>query len=273
MSKKWQQMVHHPALWRFHCLQLTATDPMPLRPPSTAEGWCVSPKLYCEASSDCRTGSRYIGHCTTANPISTMHSHNAYVSFKVTPTFALLFSFEVHLNFTFLIALLRSSPPGKRLISGSYDETIRFWDIETGEMKKCLQVKKPVSCVDFLVEEGLYTDYFPLWASVDDVSQRSLSLDSMTLGKSRLECLWLFYSHPEKKQTSPSVLVCHIHPATATCWPLERDPSCRTLVAESRLGWCGQGACVLGLAGRDEDCAVWTADDCERWGADRGCCC
>lgn len=43
---------------------------------------------------------------------------------------------------------------GKRLISGSYDETIRFWDIDTGEMKKCLQVKKPVSCVDFLADEG-----------------------------------------------------------------------------------------------------------------------
>ena len=43
---------------------------------------------------------------------------------------------------------------GKRLISGSYDETIRFWDIETGEMKKCIAVKKPVSCVDFLAEEG-----------------------------------------------------------------------------------------------------------------------
>jgi pyrimidine and pyridine-specific 5'-nucleotidase len=43
---------------------------------------------------------------------------------------------------------------GKRLISGSYDETIRFWDVDTGEMKKCLNVKKPVSCVDFLAEEG-----------------------------------------------------------------------------------------------------------------------
>lgn len=51
---------------------------------------------------------------------------------------------------------------GKRLISGSYDETIRFWDIETGEMKKCLQVKKPVSCVDFLAEEGtVYIHVFP----------------------------------------------------------------------------------------------------------------
>lgn len=45
---------------------------------------------------------------------------------------------------------------GKRLISGSYDETIRFWDIETGELKKCLQVKKPVSCVDFLADEGVF---------------------------------------------------------------------------------------------------------------------
>src|SRR5882724_11271248 len=43
---------------------------------------------------------------------------------------------------------------GKRLISGSYDETIRFWDVDTGEQKKCLQVKKPVSCIDFLSEEG-----------------------------------------------------------------------------------------------------------------------
>lgn len=45
---------------------------------------------------------------------------------------------------------------GKRLISGSYDETIRFWNIETGQMTKCLQVKKPVSCIDFLHEEGMY---------------------------------------------------------------------------------------------------------------------
>lgn len=41
---------------------------------------------------------------------------------------------------------------GKRLISGSYDETIRVWDVETGQEKKCLQVKKPVSCLDFLPE-------------------------------------------------------------------------------------------------------------------------
>jgi WD40 repeat protein len=56
-----------------------------------------------------------------------------------------------HTNFCTTL-LLR----GKRLISGSYDETIRFWDVETGEMKKCLQVKKPVSCVDFLADEEVF---------------------------------------------------------------------------------------------------------------------
>lgn len=45
---------------------------------------------------------------------------------------------------------------GKRLLSGSYDGTIRFWDVETGAVKKCLGVKKPVSCVDWLAEEDVF---------------------------------------------------------------------------------------------------------------------
>lgn len=39
VSKKWQEAVHIPALWRFHCLRITSTDPIPLRAPSTPEGW------------------------------------------------------------------------------------------------------------------------------------------------------------------------------------------------------------------------------------------
>jgi hypothetical protein len=73
---------------------------------------------------------------------------------------------------------------GKRLISGSYDETIRFWDIETGELKKCLQVKKPVSCVDFLAEEGKNC---AVHCSEDYLAyrgvQRCLSLGSTMLGR------------------------------------------------------------------------------------------
>jgi pyrimidine and pyridine-specific 5'-nucleotidase len=36
---KWQKLVHDPALWRAHCLTLTSTDPVPLRPPSNPEEW------------------------------------------------------------------------------------------------------------------------------------------------------------------------------------------------------------------------------------------
>lgn len=39
VSKKWQAMVHHPVIWRYHCLRVTATDPTPLKPPAEPEGW------------------------------------------------------------------------------------------------------------------------------------------------------------------------------------------------------------------------------------------
>jgi pyrimidine and pyridine-specific 5'-nucleotidase len=39
VSHKWQKLVHSPALWRAHCLTLTSTDPVPLRPPARPEEW------------------------------------------------------------------------------------------------------------------------------------------------------------------------------------------------------------------------------------------
>jgi pyrimidine and pyridine-specific 5'-nucleotidase len=39
VSKKWQESVHHPALWRYHCLKITATDPIPLKRPARPDGW------------------------------------------------------------------------------------------------------------------------------------------------------------------------------------------------------------------------------------------
>jgi F-box-like len=47
VSKKWSAMVRHPAIWRYHCLALTTTDPVPLRPPSKPEDWCVSSGVEC----------------------------------------------------------------------------------------------------------------------------------------------------------------------------------------------------------------------------------
>ncbi|PCH38898.1 hypothetical protein WOLCODRAFT_140990 [Wolfiporia cocos MD-104 SS10] len=122
VSKKWQEMMHMPVLWRYHCLRLTATDPIPLRPPAKPEGW---EPLY-------------------------RSLHHRETNFRNALPQSVRF-LNGHTNYCTTL-LLR----GKRLISGSYDETIRFWDIETGEMKKCLQVKKPVSCVDFLAEEEVF---------------------------------------------------------------------------------------------------------------------
>ncbi|KAG5650231.1 hypothetical protein H0H81_000244, partial [Sphagnurus paluster] len=122
VSQQWKTMVHHPALWRYHCLRLTATDPMPVKPPPTPEGW---EPLY--RSLHHRESNFHHG---LPQKLRFLHGHTNFCT----------------------TLLLR----GKRLISGSYDETIRFWDIDTGEMRKCLQVKKPVSCVDFLAEEEVF---------------------------------------------------------------------------------------------------------------------
>ncbi|KAH9896800.1 hypothetical protein C8Q73DRAFT_757283 [Cubamyces lactineus] len=122
VSKKWQEVVHLPAIWRYHCLRITAMDPMPLKPPAKPEGW---EPLY-----------------------RSLHHRESNFRHALPQSIRFL---NGHTNYCTTL-LLR----GKRLISGSYDETIRFWDIETGEMKKCLQVKKPVSCVDFLADEEVF---------------------------------------------------------------------------------------------------------------------
>ncbi|KAI0777628.1 hypothetical protein BD413DRAFT_184487 [Trametes elegans] len=122
VSKKWQEVVHAPAIWRYHCLRITAMDPIPLKPPAKPEGW---EPLY-----------------------RSLHHRESNFRHALPQSVRFL---NGHTNYCTTL-LLR----GKRLISGSYDETIRFWDIETGEMKKCLQVKKPVSCVDFLADEEVF---------------------------------------------------------------------------------------------------------------------
>ncbi|RDX41621.1 hypothetical protein OH76DRAFT_1489321 [Lentinus brumalis] len=122
VSRKWQEVVHLPVLWRYHCLRITAMDPLPLKPPAKPEGWEPLYRSLHHRESNFRHG--------LAQSVRFLNGHTNYCT----------------------TLLLR----GKRLISGSYDETIRFWDIETGEMKKCLQVKKPVSCVDFLVDEEVF---------------------------------------------------------------------------------------------------------------------
>jgi hypothetical protein len=69
VNKKWQELVHHPALWRYHCLKITATDPMPVKPPAKSDGWLVCRVFSYTILEEC-LGSRCTVLCTTGNPIS-----------------------------------------------------------------------------------------------------------------------------------------------------------------------------------------------------------
>lgn len=147
VSKKWYAMVHHASVWRYHCLRVTANDPVPLKWPDDDTGWFP---LY-----------RSLHH---------LHSNLA----NALPQ-SILF-LNGHTNFVTTLIL-----KGRRLVSGSYDETIRFWELpERGvgvgmnaaairvsggsqmdvdglaQCKKVLRVGKVVSCIDWLIEEEVF---------------------------------------------------------------------------------------------------------------------
>jgi hypothetical protein len=81
---------------------------------------------------------------------------------------ALLFLAPSHTTFTTML-LLRVC----RLISGSYNGTIHFCDVPTGELLCCLEVEKPVSCVDYLAGEGT-AFHLLFFEFVDDVLHRGV---------------------------------------------------------------------------------------------------
>jgi pyrimidine and pyridine-specific 5'-nucleotidase len=90
-SQAWNALSHDPAIWRHHCLVLTRTDPTPVRAPPEPEGWeALYRSLYH------REQNWNLGLC---QKIRFFKGHTGFVT----------------------TLLLR----GKRLISGSYDETIR----------------------------------------------------------------------------------------------------------------------------------------------------
>ncbi|KAJ7472414.1 hypothetical protein B0H11DRAFT_1729563, partial [Mycena galericulata] len=123
VSRRWAALTRLPELWRHHCLRLTRGDPHPPTPPASPAGWLP---LY-------RALARREGNLASGTPQ------------------ALRFLTPAHTTFTTTL-LLR----GRRLISGSYDGTIRFWDVPKGEMVRCLEVGKPVSCVDYLAGEEVF---------------------------------------------------------------------------------------------------------------------
>uniref|UniRef100_A0A0W0EY18 F-box domain-containing protein n=1 Tax=Moniliophthora roreri TaxID=221103 RepID=A0A0W0EY18_MONRR len=142
ISKTWYNVVHHPSLWRYHSLRLTATSSSPLNPPSTPEGWFPLYKSLHHLQSN-------LLHALPQR-ITFLTGHTGFVT----------------------VLMLR----GRRLMSGSYDESIRFWELPRGqkggvglggdgeggewvkgaECKKVLKVGKVVSCVDWLIDEEVF---------------------------------------------------------------------------------------------------------------------
>ncbi|KAF5356596.1 hypothetical protein D9758_008236 [Tetrapyrgos nigripes] len=141
VSKKWHAIVYHFTVWRYHCLRVTADDPVPLKYPTNEDGWYP---LY-------RALHHLHSNLANALPQSILFLHG-------------------HTNFVTTLTLR-----GRRLISGSYDESIRFWELpERGVgvgmsaaaldssmtaaavCKKVLKVGKVVSCVDWLIEEEVF---------------------------------------------------------------------------------------------------------------------
>ncbi|KAK7023131.1 WD-repeats-region domain-containing protein [Favolaschia claudopus] len=123
VNRRWAALTRLPDLWRHHCLRLTRGDPHPPTPPETPAGWLPLYRALARREGNFRNG---------------------------TPQ-ALRFLTPAHTTFTTTL-LLRA----RRLISGSYDGTIRFWDVPTGELVRCLEVGKPVSCVDYLAGEEVF---------------------------------------------------------------------------------------------------------------------
>ncbi|QRV76359.1 F-box/WD repeat-containing protein pof1 [Ceratobasidium sp. AG-Ba] len=118
VCKKWHLLVRHPAIWRHLCMQLTSTDPVPLRPPQNPEDWEPLYRSLHHRERNWETGQ--------VQSIRFLKGHTGFCT-------------------TLLLK-------GNRLISGSYDETIRVWDVRSGEERKCLKVKA-ISCLDFLPDE------------------------------------------------------------------------------------------------------------------------
>ena len=107
-------MVHLPALWKFHCLRITANDPIPVRRPRNPEGWepLYRSLHHREANFKNALPQRIRFLCGHTNYCTTLLLRGEYRPDS--------------------LETLTEETTGKRLISGSYDETIRFWDVETG---------------------------------------------------------------------------------------------------------------------------------------------
>ncbi|ETS61838.1 hypothetical protein PaG_03942 [Moesziomyces aphidis] len=121
VSKKWHSLAATPDLWRSHALALTEADPVKVSPPSEPQGWEPLVKNLFFRERNWAKG--------LAQSIQTLEGHTGFVT-------------------------AMKLKGRKTLVSGSYDETIRVWDISTGLCRKVLRAKA-IACLDFLLDEGV----------------------------------------------------------------------------------------------------------------------
>ena len=120
VSKKWRELAAEPELWRSHALALTESDPSPLVAPASPEGWEPLVRgLYFRERNWARGISQRIVQ---------MPGHTGFVT--------------------------AMKLKGRTLITGSYDESIRIWDLPTSRCTKIIKAKA-IACLDFLPKQGV----------------------------------------------------------------------------------------------------------------------
>ncbi|KDN40691.1 hypothetical protein K437DRAFT_258556, partial [Tilletiaria anomala UBC 951] len=121
VSKKWCTIAANPLLWHSHALALTEGDPVPLTPPDDENEWeGLVRGLYFRERNWARGLAQRIDF------------------------------FEGHTGFVTSIKLKGRDT----LVTGSYDETIRVWDLKSGQCCKVLKAKA-ISCLDFLLDDDI----------------------------------------------------------------------------------------------------------------------
>lgn len=118
---KWSSLSRNHSLWRQQAFRLTSGDPVPLLPPEDDQEWEEIVKgLYW------RERNWALG---LAQTIDFFEGHTGYVT-----------SIKIKGRTT--------------LVTGSYDGTVRVWDLRTRKCTKVLNAKA-ISCLDFLPDENI----------------------------------------------------------------------------------------------------------------------